>query len=107
MSDTVRQHTRRTKELGMMTRKRKLVAPESLFFQVPEATQVHEDGSTESVVCGRNGKKVTFTTPKGQKISASKDEVFNVLLNSAKSTRQPRPISEGICDLTRYELLSK
>ncbi|WP_241606183.1 hypothetical protein [Rosenbergiella epipactidis] len=91
----------------MVTRKRKLVAPEYPCFQVPEKNQVHEDGSTESVVRGRNGKKVTFTTPKGQKISASKSEVFDVLLNSAKSTRQPRIISEGICDLTRYELLSK
>ena len=34
----------------MVTRKRKLVAPESPFFQVPEATQVHEDGGTESVL---------------------------------------------------------
>lgn len=91
----------------MVTRKRKLVAPESPFFQVSDATQIHENGGTESVVCGRNGKKVTFTTPKGQKINASKSDVFNVLLNSAKSTNQPRLISEGICDLTRYELLSK
>lgn len=90
----------------MVTRKRKLAAPESPF-QVPEAVQIRENGGTESVICGRNGKKVTFTTPKGQKISASKSDVFNVLLNSAKSTRNPRPISEGICDLSRYELLSK
>ena len=91
----------------MVTRKRKLAAPESPFFQVQKTTQVHEDGSTESVVSDRNGKKVVFTTPRGQKIIASKDEVFHVLLNSAKSTRQQRPISEGICDLTRYKLLTK
>ncbi|MDF7681551.1 hypothetical protein PT300_13530 [Enterobacteriaceae bacterium ESL0689] len=94
----------------MVTRKRKLVAPECLFFQAPETTQVHEAGeaeSSKSVVYGRNGKKVTFTTLKGQKISASKDEVFNVLLNSAKSTRQSRQIAEGICDLTKYELIAR
>lgn len=81
--------------------------PESSFSQIPEATQIHEDGGAESVVCGRNGKEVTFTTPKGQKISASKSEVFNVLLNSVKATDPPRLISEGICNLTRYERLSK
>lgn len=91
----------------MVTRKRKLVAPESPFFQVSGMTQVHEDGNMESVVRGRNGRKVAFTTPKGQKISASKGEVFDVLLNSVKSTRQPRPTSESICDLTRCELFSK
>lgn len=81
--------------------------PESPFFQMPATTQSHEDVSTESVVCGRNGKNVTFSTPKGQKISASKSEVFNVLLNSVKATDPPRLISEGVCNLIRYELLSK
>lgn len=91
----------------MVTRKRRLVTPESPFFQVPEAINVRESGGAESVVCGRNSKKVTFTTPKGQKVGASKSKVFNEMLNSAKLKRKPRPISEGICDLSRYKLLSR
>ena len=91
----------------MVTRKRNLVAPESLLFPVPEAASACENEGTESSVYGRNGKKVTFTTPKGQKILTSKSEVFNVLLNSAKSTNQPRPASEGVCDLSKYDIVSK
>lgn len=107
MRDTVEQHALRTQEIGMVTRKRNLVAPESLLFPVPEATPICENEGTESMVCGRNGKKVTFTTPKGQRIRDSKSEVFDVLLNSAKSTSQPRPISEGVCDLSKYDIVSE
>lgn len=82
MSDTIMQSTWQTKELGMVTRKGKSVTPESSFFQTPHIIQTREDGST---VCSRSGKEVTFVTPKGKRIRASQNEVFNTLLKSIKS----------------------
>ncbi|ALE21540.1 TPA: hypothetical protein U2R10_002936 [Proteus mirabilis] len=85
MSDTIMQSTWQTKELGMVTRKGKSVTPESSFFQTPHIIQTREDGSTVSTVCSRSGKEVTFVTPKGKRIRASQNEVFNTLLKSIKS----------------------
>ncbi|WP_368929422.1 hypothetical protein [Proteus mirabilis] len=72
----------------MVTRKGKSVTPESSFFQTPHIIQTREDGSTVSTVstvCSRSGKEVTFVTPKGKRIRASQNEVFNALLKSIKS----------------------
>ncbi len=65
--------------------KRKIsVIPEPSFFQTPQIIQTRKDGSTVSTACSRGGKEVTFITPKGKKIRASQNEVFNTLLKSIK-----------------------
>ncbi|WP_339374635.1 hypothetical protein [Proteus alimentorum] len=69
----------------MVMRRRISVIPEPSFFQTPQIIQTREDGSTVSTACSRSGKEVTFITPKGKKIRASQNEVFNTLLKSTKS----------------------
>lgn len=56
----------------------------TFFFQTPQIIQTREDGSTVSTVYSRSGKEVTFITPKGKRIRASQNEVFDTLLKSIK-----------------------
>ncbi|HIE4783466.1 hypothetical protein L4J17_01600 [Proteus mirabilis] len=65
-------------------KKRISVIPEPSFFQTPQVIQTREDGSTVSTAYSRSGKEVTFITPKGKRIRASQNEVFNTLLKSIK-----------------------
>lgn len=46
--------------------------------------RLEKTSSTVSTACSHNGKEVTFITPKGKKIRALQNEVFNTLLKSVK-----------------------
>lgn len=46
--------------------------------------RLEKTSSTVSTACSHSGKEVTFITPKGKKIRASQNEVFNTLLKSVK-----------------------
>lgn len=64
--------------------KRISVIPEPFFPKTPQIIQTRKDGSTVSTAYNRSGKEVTFITPKGKRIRASQNEVFNTLLKSIK-----------------------
>lgn len=68
----------------MVMRRKISVIPEPSFFQTPQIIQTREDGSTVSTVYSHSGKEVTFITPKGKRIRASQNEVFDTLLKSIK-----------------------
>ncbi|MBG2990397.1 hypothetical protein I4607_01870 [Proteus mirabilis] len=70
--------------MSMVMKKRISVIPEPSFFQTPQVIQTREDGSTVSTAYSRSGKEATFITPKGKRIRASQNEVFNTLLKSIK-----------------------
>lgn len=72
----------RWKEYG--NEKKNIGDTRTFFFQTPQIIQIREDGSIVSTAYSRSGKEVTFITPKGKRIRASQNEVFNTLLKSIK-----------------------
>ncbi len=70
----------------MATKNSNTTSPVPLTFRSVRAVKVCDDGSSRGIAYDRNGKIVTFTTPKGITLDFSKEDVFDVLLKSMKTT---------------------
>ncbi|EMM6943240.1 hypothetical protein RGI86_003344 [Morganella morganii] len=85
MSDTVMQYIWQIKESGMAIKTKNTASPEAFAFRGCRKVTVCEDGVSRGIASDRNGKTVTFTTPKGKTPDFQKEAVFNILLKSMKT----------------------
>ena len=68
----------------MATKNSNTTSPVLLIFRGIRV-KACEDGRSRGAAYDRNGKIVTFTTPKGTTSDFSKEDVFDILLKSMKS----------------------